>query len=86
MVIEEHSTSSNLVFSVGSWQNVVNPSVEYWKSTNQSKECHVGDYVIQVGGVKSGKESYGKVVKNQVIFYADREKVVTYTTQRSLYC
>ena len=48
------------------------------------KTCKIGDYDIKVGGVKAGKDSNGKTVNTQVVFYAGRDKIVCHlynTTQ-----
>ena len=44
----------------------------------------IGDYTVKVGGVKLGKESSGKHVNTQIVFFADRHKIVCHfynTTQ-----
>ena len=74
--VQENSTSSNLVFSPGSWQVAVLPSIEYWKQIKGDQTCKVGDNIIQVGGIKSGKDTTGKNVVNQGVFLADRNKIV----------
>ena len=81
---EEHSSSSNLIFSAGAWYHAVLPAVKYWNDVKGEKTCKVGDYIIKVGGVKSAKESSGKHVNSKVVFFADRDKVVCHlynTTQ-----
>ena len=82
--IEEHSTSSNLIFSPGAWYHHVLPSAKYWNEVKGDKTCKIGEYEIKVGGVKPGKEKNGKTVNTQVVFYADRDKIVCHlynTTQ-----
>ena len=71
--IEENSTSSNLVFSGGAWQYAVLPSLQYWK---ENKTCKIGDYTVKIGGIKGGIDKSGKHIDTQVVFFADREKVV----------
>ena len=44
--VEENSTSSNLVFSVGAWLATVLPAVRYWKQIQDEKTCKVGDSEI----------------------------------------
>ena len=60
--VEINKSSSNLVFSPGSWQNVVMPALKYWQEIKGDKKCQIGDYIIMVGGIKSGKDSSGKTV------------------------
>ena len=82
--VQENSGSSNLIFSPGSWQVAVLPSVSYWKQVKSEQSCKVGETVIRVGGVKAGKDSSGKIVVNQIVFLADRHKIVCHlynTTQ-----
>ena len=74
--IEENSTSSNLVFNPGAWYHHVLPSAKYWNEVKGDKTCKIGEYEIKVGRVKPGKEKNGKTVNTQVVFYADRDKVV----------
>ena len=84
MDIEENSTSSNLVFSAGTWYHVVLPSAKYFEEVQGDKACKIGNYTIKIGGVKLGKESSGKHVNTQIVFFADRDKIVCHfynTTQ-----
>ena len=74
-LLEENSTSSNLVFSVGSWNYVVLPSVRSWNVIKDDQKCQIGDYIIKIGGIQSGKESNGKYVDTKIVFFADRDKV-----------
>ena len=55
--IEENSTSSNLIFSAGAWIHVVLPAVKYWSEVEESKRCKIGDYEIEIAGVKENKAS-----------------------------
>ena len=85
--LEENSTSTNLVFSVGSWKNVVLPASRYFKEADSSKSCKVGDYTIRVGGVKAGVDASGNNVDTKIVFFGDRAKIVCHlyhTTQRIL--
>ena len=87
ILLEENSSSSNLKFSVGAWHSVVLPAVRYWGVVKADQKCNVGDYTIRVGGVKSGNDAAGSNVDNQVIFFADRDKIVCHlynTTQNIL--
>ena len=82
--IEENSTSSNLVFSAGAWIHAVLPSVRYWNEVKESKTCKIGDYEVEIGGIKENKETQGKHVNTQIVFLANRNKVVCHmynTTQ-----
>ena len=84
MEIEENTSSSNLIFSAGAWSNVVLPSVKYFNEVKGEKTCKVGEYTVKVGGVKAGKENSGKHVNTQVVFFADRDKIICHlynTTQ-----
>ena len=85
--IHDNSNSMNLDFSSGSWQVVVLPSMQYWKQVKGDLTCKVGDLTIKVGGIKSGEDISGKNVANQVVFFADKNKIVCHmynTTQRIL--
>ena len=82
--IEENSTSSNLVFSAGAWIHAVVPSVTYWNEVKTSKTCKIGDLEVEIGGVKENKEAQGKHVNTQIVFFANRNKIVCHlynTTQ-----
>ena len=86
IAVEENSTSKNLIFSAGAWYHTVLPSIKYFEDVHQdARECLIGDdYTIKVGGVKLGKESNGKHVNTQIVFFANREKIVCHlynTTQ-----
>ena len=45
-LVEENSTSSNLIFSTGSWFHTALPSVRYWKEIKGDETCKVGDSII----------------------------------------
>ena len=82
--IEENSTSSNLIFSAGAWIHVVLPAVKYWSEVEESKRCKIGDYEIEIAGVKENKETQGKHVNTKIVFLANRNKIVCHmynTTQ-----
>ena len=49
--VQENTSSTNLVFSAGSWQKAVIPSVKYWNEIKGDKTCKVGDTMIKVGVV-----------------------------------
>ena len=83
-LLEENSSSSNLVFSAGSWYNVVMPAVEYWNMIKEDQTCQVGECIITIGGIKMGKENNGKCVDTQIVFLANRDKITCHfynTTQ-----
>ena len=87
MEVQTNSTSTTLIFSAGSWQAAVLPSMAYWNQVKGDQTCKVGDVMINVGGIKSGKDVSGKNIVNQVVFLVDRDKVVCHlynTTQRIL--
>ena len=82
--VVDKSSSSNLVFNLGAWQKTVNPSVRYWDQVKGNKSCKVGDMIVTVASVTTGKETSGKHVDTQIVFYVDRDKVVCHfynTTQ-----
>ena len=84
--IENNSTSSNLLFSVGAWLTSVLPAVRYW-SEMEDKTCQVGDIEIRIGGITSGKDANGMHIVSQVVFLVERDKVVCHfynTTQKIL--
>ena len=75
-----------MIFNAGAWQAAVLPSVRYWEQVGDLT-CKVGNVAIKVAGVKSGKDSSGKIVVNKIVFMADRNKIVCHfynTTQRML--
>ena len=49
--IVDNTSSSNLVFSLGAWNNIVLPSVEYWSTLKGDESCKVGDANIKVSDV-----------------------------------
>ena len=66
------------------WHHVVLPAVRYFDEVKGEQTCKIGDYCIKIGGVKLGKESSGKHVNTQIVFFADRDKIVLHlynTTQ-----
>ena len=86
-LLEEHSSSSNLVFSAGSWYNTVLPSISYWNDVKEEQSCHVGDSVIRIIGIKAGQDASGMLVDSQIVFFVDRDKVTCHfynTTQKIL--
>ena len=75
----------NLVFSAGGWYHTILPSIKYFEEVNkEDKTCKISDYIVKVSGVKLGKECNGKHVNTQIVFYANRDKIVCHlynTTQ-----
>ena len=72
--IFENSTSSNLNFSLGTWYNVVLPTVRYWDQVKGIKSCKIDNFEIQIDSVKFGNEAGGKHVDTPVVLYANEEK------------
>ena len=82
--VVRNSSSCNLIFSLGSWNNVVLPSVRYWSDIKGIKSCTLGDTVVKIIDVKTGKDIGGKHIDTQIVFFANRDKVVLHmynTTQ-----
>ena len=82
--VVSNQTSCNLVFSVGSWNHVVLPSVQYLSQIKGSKTCTIGTTEVKVVSVKTGKDIVGKHIDTQIVFFANRDKVVCHfynTTQ-----
>ena len=82
--IVHKTASSNLVFSLGAWHHVVLPSIKYWNQVKGEKTCKVDSIEIKIASVDIGREASGKHIDTQVIFYANRDKVVCHfynTTQ-----
>ena len=79
-----NSSSSNLVFNLGSWNYVVKPSFKYWTEVKGNKTCRIGDTIVRIADVKTGKDIGGKHIDTQIVFFANRDKVVLHcynTTQ-----
>ena len=74
--VVRNSSSCNLVFSVGAWNYVGLPSVNYWDQVKGDQTCKIGGTTIRVATVKFGTEANGKHVDTQIIFFVDRYKVV----------
>ena len=58
--------------------------MKYFEEVKGDKTCKIGDYSVRIGGVRLGKETNGKHVNSQIIFFADRDKIVCHlynTTQ-----
>ena len=81
--IVKNSSSSNLIFNLGTWANVVLPLIRYWNGV-KGECCKVGETVIKIADVKSGKNIGGKHIDTQDVFFANRDKIVMHfynTTQ-----
>ena len=82
--MEENSTSTNLIFSAGAWIHAVLPAIKYWSEVQDSKTCKIGDYTVQIGGIKESKEIKGKHINTQLVFFGDRDKVVCHMYNTTL--
>ena len=83
----KNSSSSNLDFSLGAWNNIVQPSISYWREAKGNKTCKIDDMLVRIVDVKSGKDVSGNHIDTQIVFFANRDKVVLHcynTTQRIL--
>ena len=67
--IENKSCSTNLIFNIGSWNNSVLPSIQYWNQRKGEDTCKIGSSTIRVASVKSGTEAGGKHVGTQIVFF-----------------
>ena len=78
------SSSINIVFNIGSWNNVVLPSINYWNQIIGEKTCRIGSSTVRVASIKMGMETGGKHVDTLIVFFLNREKVTCHfynTTQ-----
>ena len=85
--VVKNQASCNLDFNPGSWNHVVLPTLEYWNQIKGGKSCIIESLVIKVASVKTGKDGIGKHIDTQIIFLANRDKIVCHfynTTQRVL--
>ena len=81
--IVKNSSSSNLLFNLGSWHIVVLPSIRYWNNM-KGETCTLGETAIKIADVKTGKDIGGKHIDTQIVFYSNRDKIVMHlynTTQ-----
>ena len=84
--VTANTSSSNLVFSLGAWNNIVLPSVRYLAQA-KGKVCQVDETIIKIADAKVGNDVSGKHIDTQIIFFIDRDKVTCHcynTTQRIL--
>ena len=72
----EENTFRNTRNSAGSWKAAVLPAIKYWNEIQGNQTCRVGEVLIKISGIKSGKDSSGNNVVNQIVFLADRDKIV----------
>ena len=70
-----NSSSSNLLFNLGSWNYVVKPSFKYWTEVKGNKTCRIGDTIVRIADVKTGKDIGGKHIDTQIVFFANRDKL-----------
>jgi hypothetical protein len=78
------SVSWNLLFNIGSWNNIVLPSIRYFNEVKGDKTCKVGSSIVRAVSVKTGTEASGKHIDTQIVFFVNREKAVCHfynTTQ-----
>ena len=74
--VVENSLSSNLVFSLGAWDQVVLSTIRYWNQVKGEKTCKVDSTDIKIASVELGKEVSGKHIDSKVVFYSNRNKMV----------
>ena len=51
------------------------PSMAYWNQVKGHQTCKVGDVMVNVGGIKSGKDASGRNIVNQIVFLVDRDRI-----------
>ena len=66
--VVDNSLSSNLVFSLGAWDQVVLSTIRYWNQIKEETTCKVGSFDIRIANVDLGKEVSGKHVDSKVVF------------------
>ena len=71
----KNNGSLNLLFNVGSWNNVVLPSIRYWNEIKGDKTCRIGSSTVRISSVNVGMETGGKHVDTLIVFFINREKV-----------
>ena len=64
--------SSNLEFSIGAWNQVVQPAVKYCNTIKGDKTCHAEPISVQVTSVSAGEDSSKNNIDTLVVFYANR--------------
>ena len=74
--IIRNSSSINLMFNVGSWKNIVLPSIQYWRQVKEENQtCKIGSSLVRIASIKAGMETGGKHVDTQVVFFMNRDKI-----------
>ena len=73
--VVENSSSSNLVFNLGSWNYVVKPSFKYWAEVKGNNTCRIGETIVRIADVKTGRDIGGKYIDTHIVFFANRDKV-----------
>ena len=68
--IVRNSSSCNLIFNLGSWSNIVLPSIRYWSDIKGNLTCTIGPTIVRVADVKPGKDIGGKHIDTQIVFFA----------------
>ena len=53
--IENNQSSWNFVFNIGSWNYLVQPTVQYGGNVKANKTCKLGEIEVQIASVKSGE-------------------------------
>ena len=71
----QNKGSINLIFNLGSWSHVVQPSILYWKSSQGDMTCKIGLSTVKILSVKMGTEANGKHVDTQIVFLINRERL-----------
>ena len=82
--VVENSSSINLLFNLGSWSEIVMPSILYWEKVKETKTCRIGDKVVKIIDVKAGKEVTRSHVDTQISFLMNNDKIMLHcynTTQ-----
>ena len=82
--VVQNKGSCNVVFSTGSWSQIVLPSILYWKQSAEYKTCKLDEMEIKIVSIKTGKDVVGKHIDTQIIFVVNKKKVVCHfynTTQ-----
>ena len=65
--IEENSTSSTMLFCLGSWYGIVLSSIAYWDEIRAEKTCNIGGYKVRIIGFKTGTDSTSKHIDTQIV-------------------
>ena len=60
------------------------PSIKYWNEVKGTNSCRINDLIVRIAEVKTGEDIGGKHIDTQIVFLANRDKVVLHcynTTQ-----